>query len=379
MAKEWVKLGYEVRIIAADFSHLRRINPQINKDFEEEMIDGIHYHWVHTIKYDGNGIKRALTMFQFVCKLMFHAKKIARKFKPDVVITSSTYPLDTYAGQRISKFSNSKLIHEVHDMWPITPIEIGGMSEKNPFIVILQKAEISFCKNSDYVVSLLPFAKNYLIEKGMEKDKFIHVSNGVSKDEWAESLKIQSEKLKIIKELKDRVDLLICFFGSHTKSYSLDYIIKAVKKFENVGLLFVGNGIYKKELMEMSEDNNNIRFIDPIPKKSIPDLLKYVDVTYIGAVNNTMFRFGISMNKLFDSMMGGKPILYAVNAPNNYIESYCCGISVEAENVKALEAGIEEFLNMSEEDRLKLGNNGKNAIKENFTYESLAYKFSKIF
>lgn len=45
----------------------------------------------------GNGVRRALTMFRFVGKIWLKAKVIAREWKPDVVITSSTYPLDTYA------------------------------------------------------------------------------------------------------------------------------------------------------------------------------------------------------------------------------------------------------------------------------------------
>ena len=40
------------------------------------------------------------------------------------------------------------LVHEVHDMWPISPMEIGGMSPHHPFIKVMQKAEDSFCRKS---------------------------------------------------------------------------------------------------------------------------------------------------------------------------------------------------------------------------------------
>ena len=103
MAREWVKMGHHVDIIAADYSHLRQKNPYPKKDFDTEDIDGIHYHWIHTSTYQGNGAKRAMTMFQFVGKLWLHAGRIAKECKPDVIITSSTYPLDTFAGQRIKR------------------------------------------------------------------------------------------------------------------------------------------------------------------------------------------------------------------------------------------------------------------------------------
>ena len=105
MAKEWIKSGYQVDIIAADFSHLRQKNPSVKRDWQEEVIDGVHYHWIKTIHYRKNGIKRAITIFEFVIKIWLKAKYIAREWKPDVIITSSTYPLDTYAGQRIRKYT----------------------------------------------------------------------------------------------------------------------------------------------------------------------------------------------------------------------------------------------------------------------------------
>ena len=144
LAKEWIQMGHEVRIIAGDYSHLRSVNPQVDYDFQEEIIDGITYNWVKTGTYEGNGVSRALTMFRFVHKLRKKAKWISANWKPDVIITSSTYPLDPYAGQKIKKYSNAKLIHEVHDMWPITLIEIGGMKKSNPFVGLMQMAENSF-------------------------------------------------------------------------------------------------------------------------------------------------------------------------------------------------------------------------------------------
>ena len=81
------------------------------------------------------------------------------------------------------------------------------------------------------------------------------------------------------------------------------------------------------------------------------------------------------MNKLFDSMMSGKPILYAVDAPNNFITDYDCGVSVEAEDTDALVKGLDRLVNMPLSERNRLGANGRRAVLENFTYEALAKQF----
>ena len=186
LSREWVKMGHEVTIIAGDWSHLRVRNPKVSSDFSEEMIDGIRFVWVKTGEYEGNGVKRALTMFRFVRKLKSKAKYLAGRYRPDVVICSSTYPLDTYAGQKIRDICGAKLIHEVHDMWPATLYEVGGMSKSNPFVRILQKAEDSAYTNSDHVVSLLPYAEKYMAEHGLAEGKFVNIQNGVVEEEWTE-------------------------------------------------------------------------------------------------------------------------------------------------------------------------------------------------
>ena len=110
MAREWTKLGHKVDIIAGDYSHLRKMNPTVKYDFQTEDIDGITYHWIKTGTYQGNGAKRAITMFRFVGKLWWNASKIVKEIQPDVVIASSTYPIDTFAAQRIAKKAKAKLI-----------------------------------------------------------------------------------------------------------------------------------------------------------------------------------------------------------------------------------------------------------------------------
>ena len=47
-AKEWPAMGHRVDIFAADFSHLRRGNPDVPRDFQEEIIQGIHYQCIKT-------------------------------------------------------------------------------------------------------------------------------------------------------------------------------------------------------------------------------------------------------------------------------------------------------------------------------------------
>ena len=380
MAREWVKAGHQVNIIAADYSHLRRVNPEVSEDFQLQVIDGINYFWVKTSKYGENGGKRALTLGQFIGKLMRKSKSIVKAMEPDVVICSSTYPLDTYVGQKMKKASNKPLllIHEVHDMWPLSPIELGGMSPKHPFIRVMQRAEDSFCKKSDVVVSLLPAAKDYFVEHGMSPEKFVHISNGVVFEEWTDYQQIPEDVAKHFNEVSNKGMLNLCFFGSIHKTSNLEALIDAViaRGKKDVFVTFIGPGHEKEEIKGMTKGHEDqFAFFDPIPKKSVPDLFNYIDCSFAGSKSQGLLRFGMCMNKIFDSMMGAKPMFCTMKTPNNYVKDYDAGIVVEENTREDIIAGLDKLMALTPEERQKMGENGHKAAMEVFNYQALSKKF----
>ena len=180
MSREWMKVGHRVLIIGASYSHLRKQQPSA----EKEMIDAVDYRWVKTLTYKGNSVGRIVSMGQFVGKLYMNYKRYLSDFAPDIVIASSTYPLDIYPAKRIAKHYGAKLIYEVHDLWPLSPMELGGYSENHPFIKVMQKAEDDCYKYVDAVVSMLPKAEEHMRERGLKAGKFHCVPNGIVLEDW---------------------------------------------------------------------------------------------------------------------------------------------------------------------------------------------------
>lgn len=381
-AREWLKGGHRVTIIAGDYSHLRIKNPEIKKDFQKEVIDNIQYCWVRTGPYEGNGVKRALTMFRFVYKLWMNAKRIANSIKPDVVITSSTYPLDTFAGQKIAKLCGARLIHEVHDMWPATLVELGGMKRYNPFVILMQLGEDSAYRKSDYVVSILPCAKEYMVKHGMAEYKFINIQNGIVLSEWEKNTKIPEQHQKVLSGLKED-NFIVGYFGGHALSNALDVLLDAAKGISNSKIKFVlvGNGVEKSRLVKRAQDEKieNIIFLDPVEKASIGDLASYFDCSYLGSLKSSLYRFGVSPNKMYDSMMAGKPIVCVIDTPECLVEKYKCGIVVKSGKASEIQDAVEQLYNMPENERKEMGMRGKEAVLKHYNYIVLAEEFEKIF
>ena len=383
LSREWVKAGHSVRIVAGDYSHLRRKNPAVEHDWTDEEINGITYTWIRTGAYSGNGVTRALTMFRFVRKLWTRAGKIAREWKPDVVITSSTYPLDSYAGVRIARKAHAKYIHEEHDMWPSTLYEVGGMSKHHPFVLLMQIGENYTYKHCDKIVALHSHAEPYMREHGLAPGKYVNIQNGVVEEEWENPLPLPEEHEAFFEDVRGQGKFVVGYFGGHAVSNALDLMLDAAKSMrgdESLLFVLVGDGVEKPRLMKRAEEEgiSNVRFLPSVPKRSVPSLLKKFDCVYITGQTSPLYRFGLSLNKIYDTMMAGVPLVCSFDAPDMLVEKYACGIGCDPAKPETVIGAIKKIRGMTAEERKAMGERGHRAILDGFTYRQLAAKFLQV-
>lgn len=383
MAKEWIQMGHQVTIIAGDYSHLRKENPRIIKDYQVENIDGITYCWFQTGEYEGNGAKRGLTMLRFCRKLLKYKKQIIKDFSPDVVISSSTYPIDSIPVHWIAKKAKAKHIHEVHDMWPATLTEVGGLGKSNPFVVAMQFGENYAYSHADDVVSLPDHAEEYMKKHGLKNGHFHAIGNGVVLEEWNHPKPLAKDIELKLKDIQSSHELVVGYLGGHALSNSLDLFLDAAVKLrnENIAFVLVGDGVEKKALIERTEKEQleHVYFFDPVDKTSIPLVAKYFCCGYLGAKISPLYRFGICMNKMFDYMMAELPVLCAITAPDNPVSVSQGGIMVESGDVNGITSAILKLRDMSDKERSNMGEKGKAYIMNHATYQILSQQFADLF
>jgi len=381
LAREWVRMGHHVQIVASAQSHIRAQQPQLaGKDRLDESIDGIHYTWFANTSYTGNGFGRVFNMGTFVTRLYREGKQLARFFKPDVVIASSTYPMDIWPAHRIAKLAKAKLVFEVHDLWPLSPMELGSMSKRHPFIKLVQAAEDYAYRHADIVVSMLPKVREYMESRGMAPHKLHIVPNGIDPEEWkTECPHLQNAVSEILSQIKSKGQSIIGYAGTHGVANALDTFLDTANlmKDKNVAFVLVGGGPDKIALQQRakSDELENVHFLDPVKKEQIPALLQWFDVAYIGLQQQPLFRFGIAPNKLMDYMMAGKPVLMAIDAGNDPVREAGCGLTVKPEDSQAIAQGICNLLDLSDEERKSMGQRGQKFIIGNHTFPVLARRF----
>lgn len=380
LAREWVNQGHKVTILGASFSHLRQHNPDVKQDFQEEDIEGTKYVWFKTPEYGGS-IARIKNMMAFVWKLKRNAKKIAKEYKPNLVIAGSCYPLDNYSANKIAKLAGAKYTYEVRDIWPLSPMLIGGYSKYHPFIWVMQKAEDYAYKHVDKIISLLWNAEGHMLEHGLAPGKFVCVPNGYNPEEWTEDkfeLPLPEEHQKVFNNLKDKI--IVGFAGGFAASGSVITLVQAaveLKDRSDIHFVLVGKGPEKESYEKIIHDNdlNNITILPAVPKNLIPAVNCHFDIAHLGGLHSELHQFGTSYNKMTDYMLSGKPIVQSVDEPGSVVERVGCGIRVEAENAKAVAEAIIKLAKLSEQERNEMGLKGKEYVIKNLPWSKLAKDF----
>ena len=387
LAREWVQAGHQVRMVAADYSHVRAkqpVRPGAAGPWSE-IIDGIDYHWYPSPPYAGNGLGRVKNIWAFLRQVWTDAPQIARTFQPDVVIASSTYPMDIWVAERIARLTRKtgkpcKLVFEVHDLWPLSPIELGGMSPRHPFIMLCQAAENHAYQHADVVVSMLPKVADHMQSHGLDLRKLHIVPNGITLDEWqGDAPALRDDITAHIAAQKAAGRTVVGYAGSHGTPNALDVMLQAAELLRNEPFSFVlvGDGHEKAALQRQARalGLDQVAFFDPIPKAQIPSFLARVDIAYIGWQRVPIYRFGIAPNKLMDYMMARCVVLHSVEAGNDPVAEAGCGITVPPADPPAIAAGLRELARLDAATRERMGEAGRQFVLANHTYPVLAQRF----
>ena len=376
LAREWVRAGHRVQVVAADYSHVRTRQPTAG----DQVIDGIDYHWVHTPPYRGNGPRRAINVWTFLSTVWKDAERLVRQVQPQVVIASSTYPMDIWVARHIARLARARLVYEVHDLWPLSPRELFGMPRWHPFIMLCQKAEDTAYRDADAVVSMLPKVHDYMASRGLDLRKLAIVPNGITLEEWQGDAEPIGPALQAALQAAHAAGrTVVGYAGSHGIPNALDTLLDAAALLKDDALQFVlvGDGHEKHRLQQrvQAEGLSNVNLLPAIPKAQIPSFLAAVDIAYIGWQRVPIYRFGIAPNKLMDYMMARCAVLHAVEAGNDPVAEAGCGLTVAPESPQAVADGLRQLAALSPADRHLMGERGRDFVLLHHTYPVLAERF----
>jgi len=374
-----VKRGHRVTIFASSFHYYQHQETKLSahEKWKIETVEGVSFVWIRTFRYERNDWRRVLNMLSYsirAWRLGRMLPKLDRDVRgPSVIIGSSVHLLAVLAAYGVAKHYGAKFIMEVRDLWPQTIIDMGELSERHPLTTLLRALEKFLYRRADRIITVLPFAHEYLAACGVPQDKIVWIPNGVDLTRFPVAPASESS----------RNSFEVLYLGAHGQANALDVLLEAAQILQakhaeqNIVFQLIGDGSEKPRLIQRAKELalRNVKFHEPIPKADTARALSQVDALLFHLERAQVFRYGISPNKLFDYMAAAKPILFCADAPQNPVEQAQCGLTVQPRNSQALAQAILTLCQMPQAERQAMGKRGREFVEKYHAIPLLAEKW----
>ena len=188
----------------------------------------------------------------------------------------------------------------------------------------------------------------------------------------------QGSHQELLELLHSRGHFVLLYLGGFSAANALeDLVFAAALAPPGIAFVLMGDGPYKNELRSRAKKLrlDNLYFLDPAPKGEATALLPMADALYLGAKRSPLYQYGVGMNKLFDYLLSGRPILYGVAGAGNLVERSGCGLTLPPEDPRAIVEGAKALLALSPEERAELGKRGKDYVRDHHRYDRLAKEY----
>lgn len=367
LAKKLIAKGHEVFILAGNYCHnnFHYMSEPFTLTKKIMFYEGVPFIWLPVPAYKRNSVSRLWNMLVFARNL--HLKLLKTLEKPDVIIGSSPSPFAAFSAERLARYYKIPFVYEIRDLWPETLLNIGSFSRLHPLIFVLTKIEKYLLNKSQYIISVLPGVKNYLIQKGISPQKFLWLPNFVDCANIPFTV------------APTRAKKIITYAGSFNVANDLETLLSAAKIFQERNshpfeIHLIGDGPEKQRLENIIRDKKLtcVKLISPLAKNDVYEKLLDSDI-FVGMVKKSnLYQWGTSLNKVADYLACARPIVFATDSPYCPIREAKAGITIPPENPRLMAQALEQLIELSYSERESLGRNGRNYAATNFNLETIS-------
>ena len=376
LMKALANMGHKCLIFTSDSSEYSDV-PNLEKRYEEQVIDGMSLWWVRTTKYTGaQSLWRIVSWVHFEWRLFCMPKKDLPV--PNAIIISSLSILTIINGFLMRRRFRCKLIFEIRDIWPLTLIEEGGFSRFNPFILFVGWIERLGYKYADIVVGTMPNLEAHVSKVLGFRKQVPCVPMGLDTEQIHDNLPLPSgfkEKYSLDK------NFVVAYAGGIGVSNALETFFLCAESLadkSDIQFVLVGEGYLKAGYQERFKHLTNLTFVPKVPRKMVQSVLRECDLLYFATPASRVWKYGQSLNKVIDYMLSGRPIIGSYSGYPSMINEANCGSYVGTADVSALRKEILRYSKLPQSELDAIGTAGRNWLLENRDYNSLALVYREI-
>lgn len=374
--RELARMGHTCVIITSDSNLLTQV-PAMTSPYQLQQVDGMQLWWVRTLKYKvAKSAQRILSWLHFEWRLWRMPK--GNLPKPDTIVVSSLSLLTIINGMWLRRLYRCRLVFEIRDIWPLTIIEEGGFSQRNPFVAALGFIEKLGYQHADAIVGTMPNLEEH-VASVLGKPKEAHcIPMGVDDVMLAKAEELPAE---YVQRYLPQDKFLVAHAGTIGITNALDTFLEcaqALSSDPNVHFLVVGDGDLKEHYQKRYAHLTNLTFAPRVSKLQVQAVLSRCNLLYFSVHQSKVWRYGQSLNKVIDYMLAGKPVVASYTGFPSMINEAGCGTYVPAGDVNALANEVRRYVSMAPAQLDEIGQRGREWVLVHRQYKTLAHDYLKI-
>lgn len=372
-ARELIRRGHHVRIVACNFDHLKRryLRMTEGRSWEHQVFDGVPFTWITACPYQTNFQFARIRNMAGFAYTSWKADWAAELPKPDLILGSSPDPFAALAAERLAARYRVPFVLEIRDLWPYVFTEVGGYSKYHPFVQLVDKMMRYLYARAARIVMFSRNSTELLVRSGAAQDKIVWIPHGVD-------LAMNPD----LGPAPDSGRFTVTYLGAHNQWNSLDAVLDAAKLVQNAGgrdvlFRFVGDGVCKPGLVERAraEGIRNVRFEDPVPKTQVLQIKQNSNAFIINNRKDAVSKGWMSFNKLYDYLVAGRPVIFGSCTDSDPVREAGAGLSVAADDAAALAGAVGFLAGRSCEQLYEYGSRGRKFVEQNYSISALVDRF----
>ena len=339
-----------------------------------DYIDGIRIHRI-SFRPRGNGTARELFLsyLSFVIKGLKYFPKYLKGESYDVVFVFAPSPITSaIPAIYLSWKLKSHLAIWVQDLWPESLSATGFI--KNRFLLALVRLLVRgiYSQADTLLVQSEGFIKP--VARYADVEKIIYYPNSF-KDEYVgvQQDLTQSKGDALPTDLAHLLEQYSCvtFTGNLGTAQSLQTIIDAAAKLKylpNLRIVLVGSGALSDWLLEQKVNRklDNLVLAGRLPSEMMSQIFMRSEALLVTLNKAEIFNYTIP-SKIQAYLASGRPIIAALDGDGaKVVEKSGAGLTCGAEDVNGLVRSIECLCNMTEVEKQKMSESGRNYYLEHF-------------
>jgi len=259
----------------------------------------------------------------------------------------------------------------VQDVWPevfYTIVPINNEKVKK----ILKKVCTSIYNGFDKILISSKGFKDILCKTGLSSEKIIYFP------QWAEDL------YRTNVDIEKNEDFTVTFAGNIGKVQSVDTIVKAAnlcKKNKAIKWNIIGDGSEFENIKKIVKEYGLEDTVILPGRKAVSEMpmcFAMSDALIVTLRDEEILNATLPA-KVQSYMASGKPIITAINGEGSeVVEESGCGLVGEAGDYKQLYENVMLLYNMTNIERVTMGERGRIYFEENFTRKKLLKKLINI-